>query len=281
MGPAERADEALARFYDLDLEAEDPGDLGLYLSLAEQTGGPILELAVGSGRVAIPLVEAGHEVVGVDLDPAMLERARAAAAAAGIATRLTLVEGDLLEARIPGAGRFRLGILALNSLFLLARREAQAAAIRVLADALAPGGLAVVDVWIPTARDLAGYDGRLLLAGVHADGATGRTVTKSWSATHDATTAGVILTTIYEEGLPGEPSRRWVRRDAMRLVTTDELRGFAEAAGLVVEGLAGGYDLEPIAPGAERAILLARRPEGTAGTPGSVLLHEEARPRVG
>ncbi|HEY8800164.1 MAG TPA: class I SAM-dependent methyltransferase, partial [Candidatus Limnocylindrales bacterium] len=82
---------ALARLYDLDL-VEDPGDLDLYLALAGRTGGPILELAAGTGRLAIPLAEAGHRVTAVDLDPAMLERARAAADRAGhaAASRLEL-----------------------------------------------------------------------------------------------------------------------------------------------------------------------------------------------
>ena len=62
---------ALARLYDLDL-LDDPGDLDLYLALAGRAGGPILELATGSGRLAVPLAEAGYDVTGVDLDPAML-----------------------------------------------------------------------------------------------------------------------------------------------------------------------------------------------------------------
>ena len=70
-----RRPRALARLYDLDL-SEDPGDLDLYLALAERTGGPILELAAGTGRLAVPLAAAGHQVTGVDLDPAMLARAR-------------------------------------------------------------------------------------------------------------------------------------------------------------------------------------------------------------
>ena len=82
---AERAAAALARLYDLDL-SEDPGDLDLYRALAARTGGPILELAVGSGRLAVPLAAGGHDVTGVDLDAAMLARARAAADAAGRAT---------------------------------------------------------------------------------------------------------------------------------------------------------------------------------------------------
>ena len=72
---------AFARLYDLDL-VEDPGDVDLYLALAGRVGGPILELGVGTGRLAVPLAAAGYDVTGVDLDPAMLARARSRAAAA-------------------------------------------------------------------------------------------------------------------------------------------------------------------------------------------------------
>lgn len=256
----ESAAEALARFYDADLEADDPGDLDLYLAMAERTGDPVLELAAGSGRITVPLAAAGHRVTAVDIDPAMLARARSRAAAEGIAGGVTFVEADLLDLRLPEAGTFRLALLALNSLFLLATRDRQARAVAVMAEHLAPGGLAVVDVWLPDAGDLARYDGRLLLDGLRDDPATGRQLTKSWAATHDAATQAVVLTTIYDEGLPGEPPVRWARRDAMRLVTADELRGFAEHAGLIVEALAGDHDLEPLGAGSERAILVARRP---------------------
>jgi hypothetical protein len=170
------------------------------------------------------------------------------------------VEADLLDLRLDDAGSYRLAILALNSLFLLAARRAQASALRVMAEHLAPGGLAVVDVWLPTAADLARYDGRLLLDGLRTDPATGRQVAKLWAATHDSATQTVVLTTLYDEGLPGTPPIRWARRDAMRLVTADELRTFAGSAGLEIEVLAGDHDLEPLAAGSERAVLVARRP---------------------
>ena len=69
----------------------------------------------------------------------------------------------------------------------------------------------------------------------------------------------MTLTTIFEEGGQGGPPRRWVRRDRLRLVSADELRGFAEDAGLVVELIAGDYELGLLGPGSERAILLARQ----------------------
>ena len=53
---------------------------------------------------------------------------------------------------------------------------------------------------------------------------------------------------------------RWVRVDRLRLVSPDELVSFAEAAGLVVETLAGDYDMNELEPGAERVVLVARKP---------------------
>lgn len=258
---AEGAADALARLYDLDLSS-DPGDLDLYLALAARTGGPVLELAVGTGRLAVPLAAAGYRVTGVDLDPAMLARARAAAAAAGAAAarRLRLVEGDARTVLLGDAGAYRLATIPLNSVFLMGGRSDQAAAVATLATHLAPGGLAVVDAWLPGADDLARYDGRLVLEWVRTDPATGHTVTKSGSAEHEPATGLVRLTTVFESGPAGAPAARWVRTDILRPVGADELAAFAEAAGLVVESLAGGYDLEALGPASERVVLVARKP---------------------
>jgi SAM-dependent methyltransferase len=250
---------ALARLYDLDL-ADDPGDLDLYLALADRAEGPILELAVGTGRLAIPLVEAGHRVTGVDLDPAMLDRARTRVRGDAGEERLTLVEADIVGLRLPDAVRFGLAFIALNSLLVLPTRAAQRAALRAMADHLLPGGLAVVDVWLPDADDLARFDGRIVLEWPRLDPETGAIVTKAASAQHDTATASVTLTTIFEEGGQGGPARRWIRRDRLRLVSADELRGYAEDAGLVVEALAGDYAMGLLGPGSERAILVAVKP---------------------
>jgi SAM-dependent methyltransferase len=257
-GTPAAASHALARLYDVDL-IEDPGDLDLYLALAGRAHGPVLELCVGSGRLAVPLAEAGWPVSGVDIDPSMLDRARRRVAAAGrvVEDRLTLIEGDARTVRLEE--RFRLAFIALNSLLLLGDRAAQAAAVGTLAEHLEPEGIAVVDVWLPDADDLARYDGRVFLEYSRTDPESGRIVVKTGAALHDAATQTVSLTTIFDEAGPGEAPIRWVRTDRIRLVGADELRGFAEAAGLVIETVAGGYDLEPLGPGASRAVLVARR----------------------
>jgi SAM-dependent methyltransferase len=258
--PNEAEAAALARLYDLDF-VEDPGDADLYLALAARTGGPILELAVGSGRLAVPLAVAGYEVTGVDIDAAMLARAKAAAevAGAGVAGRLTLVEADLVGLRLPAAATFRLAFIGLNSLLVLGTRAAQRQALATLAAHLAPDGIAAVDVWLPDADDLARFDGRMILEYGRVDPESGRSVTKIGSAQHDAATQTVTLTTIYEEGSPGEAPARWLRVDRLRLVGAEELSAMAEDAGLEVETVGGGYDLEPFGPRSDRAVLVARR----------------------
>jgi SAM-dependent methyltransferase len=201
-------------------------------------------------------------VTGVDIDGAMLDRARTRASrgGAGITDRVALIEADIVGLRLPTAGTFGLALIALNSLLVLGSRSAQQAALRTMAEHLAPGGLAAVDVWIPDAEDLGRFDGRISLEWPRLDPETGAIVTKAGSAQHDAASATVTVTTIFEEGRQGGPVNRWVRRDRLRLVSADELRGFAEAAGLIVELVAGDYGLGPMGPGSERAVLIAVKP---------------------
>jgi hypothetical protein len=96
-------DEAFARRYD-EWSAHMREDVPFYVELARAADGPLVELAVGNGRVAIPVArETGRRVVGIDSSPAMLEQERASAAEAGV--ELDLREGDMrdLELEEPAA----------------------------------------------------------------------------------------------------------------------------------------------------------------------------------
>ena len=260
-----KTETALARLYDLDL-LEDPGDLDLYLALAARTGGPVLEIAAGSGRVAVPLAEAGYDVTAVDVDSAMLARAGKAAAAAGpeVSARLELVAADLVGLRLPGGARFHLAILALNSILLLDARDAQSAALETMARHLQPGGLAVIDIWLPSADELARYDGRMALEYVRVDPESGLLVAKTTAAQHERSTGHVVLTAIYDEGEQGGTVHRWVRNDRLRLLNADELRAMAIAADLEIEVVAGSYGMDPVGPHDDRAILIGLRRGGPA-----------------
>jgi hypothetical protein len=177
--------------------------------------------------------------------------------------RLTLVEGDLLDAaelpEVTAAGPYQLAIFALNSILILNTPDRQRACFQTMARLLAPGGLAVVDAWLPVPMDLTAFDGRLSLDWLRTDPETGLEVTKQSAAWFDPTSRLVTLTTIFEEGAPGTSPVRWTRHDALRFITADELVSYATDAGLQVELLAGDHELSPLSPGSDRAVLLARK----------------------
>ncbi len=86
-------DEAFAHRY-AEWSAHMTADIPFYVELARKAEGPLVELAVGNGRVAIPVAQAiGRTVIGIDSSPAMLAQARSRAAEAGV--ELDLREGDM------------------------------------------------------------------------------------------------------------------------------------------------------------------------------------------
>ena len=87
--------EAFASYYD-HWSAHMTADIAFYVSLALQADGPLVELAIGNGRVAIPIAQAtGQRVLGIDSSPAMLAQARRRAAEAGV--DLDLIAGDMRD----------------------------------------------------------------------------------------------------------------------------------------------------------------------------------------
>ena len=82
--------DAFARYYDADYGAIDD-DLSFYRELAQRTGGPVLEVMCGSGRLLLPLARAGLRLAGVDVSGAMLDLARERLIAAGLSERVQLL----------------------------------------------------------------------------------------------------------------------------------------------------------------------------------------------
>ncbi|CAN5142373.1 class I SAM-dependent methyltransferase [soil metagenome] len=248
----------LARYYDLDTRHE-LDDVGLYLALARRLDGPVLELAAGTGRIAVPLAAAGHAVIGLDNDAQMLERARrawaAASASASKGGALDFVVGDLTQADL--GRRFGLVILGFNGLLLLGGRDRQQAALEAMARHLSPGGRAVVDIWLPAPEDLAIYDGRLVLDWVRHDDATGNKVIKFSSARHDTATATAHLTTIFDEWPADGSVRRIAREDELHLLGAHELLDLVSRAGLAIEAVGGDHELGAFGPGSERMVVVS------------------------
>jgi SAM-dependent methyltransferase len=135
--------DAFATYYDLIYSGKD--DLPFYVELARQTGGPVLELACGTGRLTVEIAAAGFETVGLEAAPQMLKHAhnKLANASQGAQTRCRLQSGDMRNFSI--GRQFGLVVLAFSSLLELNSREDRLSTLRCCCNHLAPDGAIVID----------------------------------------------------------------------------------------------------------------------------------------
>jgi SAM-dependent methyltransferase len=124
-------------------------DIGFLRGLAETTPGPVLELGCGTGRVAIPLAEAGHRVVGLDRSRPMLDLAerRRRSLEPEVRRRLRFVEADMTDFDL--GPRFGLVFAAFRVFMCLLDPASQRAALRQIRRHLRPDGLLVIDLFDP------------------------------------------------------------------------------------------------------------------------------------
>jgi SAM-dependent methyltransferase len=149
--------DAIAELYD-PWSASVVEDVAFYLEEARRSGGPVVELGVGTGRIAVPLGADGIRVIGVDSSRAMLEVCARRAALAGVT--LDLRVGDLREP--PVTERVPLVICPFRSLLHMHTDEDRLGVLGAAYDLLLPGGRFVFDVFTPDADDIAQTQGRWL-----------------------------------------------------------------------------------------------------------------------
>ena len=127
-------------------------DVVFYVDHALASGGPVVELAVGTGRIAVPIARAGIEVIGVDTSPEMLALARSAAEEAGVGELLDLRVGDLADP--PVSERVPLVICPFRSLLHMESEGEKLRALRAARALLEPNGQFVFDVFAPSPEDI-------------------------------------------------------------------------------------------------------------------------------
>jgi len=193
-------------------------------------GGPVLELGVGTGRLAIPLAEAGLEVSGVDVSPAMLARLRAKPGG----ERIAVAVGDMAREEDLPAGPFAVVVVAFNTFFSLTSAEDQARCLGAVATRLTPEGSLVLEGFVP--------DDELIEAGsrVEVRSLSVHRVVLTVSR-HDAAAqrSEGLFVELTEEG--GVRLRPW----SLRYAPPEELDAMAEAAGLVLADRWSCWDRAP------------------------------------
>ena len=245
-----------ARFFDADY-AGYLDDLPLLEAYAQRAGSPLLELGCGTGRLLIPLAEAGYRVTGVDLSPEMLRIARAKARGSRCRRKRHADRGRLCGRSARRS--YRLAFVVMNSFLHLDTQERQLAALRHWREHLAPGGLLVIDVFHPDVTQLAGFDGRLEWDKTWNDPETGATVMKWLTRTVDLAEQTLHVTLIYDEVAADGSLRRTLVPFETRYLWRFEAELLLGKAGFTLEALYGDWDANPFESASDRMILVARR----------------------
>jgi SAM-dependent methyltransferase len=243
----------LARLYDWEHDAFT-ADLDLYTSLAQRTGGPVLEPTCGTGRLLEPLARRGLQVVGFDSSPEMLERARARLD--GLGSRAILSQADLRDA-LP-VGPFHMVILTLDALGLLEETATQIDLLSRIREGMAEQGVLVLDlVHAPPLWDQP--QGVPVLQHSGADGEIGARVTK-WVVQRILPARQQIRLECFYDLIWSDGSlTRLEESVGLRFFARYELELMLSAAGLRVENIYGDYELQAFSDESPRMIVFATR----------------------
>ncbi len=204
-------------------------------------GGPVLELGVGTGRLAVPLADRGLAVTGIDASDDMLAKLREHDPA-GVVTTLC---GDMVDNLPPGP--FAVAFVAYNTFFNLLTAERQEACFAAIASRLVPAGRFVIEAFVPDDPPRDGSD-------VSVRSMTADQVVLSVSIHDaDAQTAEGQFIELTESG--GVRLRPWT----IRYVTPEQLDLMATQAGFVLESRSGGFDRQDFGLDSERHVSVYRR----------------------
>jgi SAM-dependent methyltransferase len=233
-GPARRSaswSEGFAQVYD-EWSAPMTDDVPFYVELAREADGPLVELAVGSGRVAIPVARAtGRTVIGIDSSPAMLDQARARAADAGVQLDLRLVDMRDLTLDEPVA----LIYCPYRALLHLPTWSDRRRVFERVAASLRAGGRFAWNAFVFDHRVAAGYDG------LHKGEPVPHTLR------YDVVDSRVDI--VLDDG--GTSSLWWA--------TKNEWLGLIDVADLEVEALYGDFRRTPLNAESREYVFVCRR----------------------
>ncbi|MBE7467006.1 MAG: class I SAM-dependent methyltransferase [Planctomycetes bacterium] len=224
--------------------------LAHYSALAERHGGPILELACGTGQLTVPLARPDRRAVGIDCALPMLEHARRRAERKGANVEFEAADMRSFERR----ERFPLIFVARNSLLHLHTREDLGACLTVVRRHLAPEGIFAFDIFNP--------DVKLLASDRRGRAPILKAVTETWGeliaeATGDYDAAAQVNRSTWYISAPNRPDA-WVVNLDLRCIFPQELPLLLEAYGLRLLSRNGDFDGSPFTSASPRQICLCK-----------------------
>lgn len=244
-----------ARYYDHTYR-QYRDDVEHYVALARQAGGPVLELGVGTGRIALALAEAGIDVVGVDVSAPMLARAgeRVVKKPRRVRDRIELHEADMRELRL--GRRFPLVIAPFNALQHLYEDDDVARALATVRRHLGPGGRFAFDVLMPDVRSFVRDPSRFYKCRPQIHPRDGRRYAYAEAFHYDH--ARQIQTVTMRFTDLADPSRVFFTRLVQRQFFPRELRALLASSGFELVSFEGGFAGEPVDEDTQSQVIVAR-----------------------
>ena len=245
-----------ADIYD-GVHADLTHDIDFYVEMARESGGPVLELGCGTGRVSLPIAQAGVPVTGIDISPRMIEVAQAKAAKRGLAERCVFQSGDMATVQL--AERFPLVIMPFRSFHSMLTTEEQRQALARVRERLAPGGVFAMDTFNPDVNSLVGDNASLAyhLKDVEREG--GGTIVvwgqNGWDPVSQVNDTRLIIEEVSDEGVV---ERRLIRDFEQRYTFRYEMEHLLELCGFDLEGVYGDFEGGPVTGETEDLVWVAR-----------------------
>jgi cyclopropane fatty-acyl-phospholipid synthase-like methyltransferase len=246
--------DLIAPFYDIE-HAHFDEDMNLYINFAGLNGGPLLELACGSGRLLVPLACEGYELTGVDSSRSMLNLAEHALEEAGVAKQCTLIQEDMCTMRL--GQKFRLAFIALGSFGHVCTRQEQRQTLAVVHDHLTAGSRFILDISNADVRYMEQLSGQVLHQGTwkREDGAL---LSHFVSPASSPTQHLLELTHFFDEHRQGEAVQRTATTTHLYLFERNEVELLLEEAGFEINDVFGDYELSPFEHESPRMIFIAQ-----------------------
>jgi ubiquinone/menaquinone biosynthesis C-methylase UbiE len=247
---------AFVGFYD-EWVKDVTGDVDFYVHRAGESEGPMVELGVGTGRIAIPTARTGKHVLGVDVSAAMLAEGRTRAADAGVGDRITFVEADMsVHVADPPV---TLVTIPYRSFLHMLTVEDQLACLESVRRSLVPGGRLILNMFVPDPSLVVAQDRRRNLHSEYID-ARGRRC-ELWVIPEYEVTTQRITIRASVEAYEGERLVETTETALpVRMVYRYEMEHLLARAGFEVEALYGDFDERPLTEDCREMIWVARKP---------------------
>ncbi|MCP4219801.1 MAG: class I SAM-dependent methyltransferase [bacterium] len=242
-----------AYLYDLDPRPNSKDDIPFYLEYATKAGGDVLDLACGSGRVSIPLAEAGFNVWAVDLSEIMLGllKDKMTRLPAETAERIQPIQGNMKT--FTAKKKFPLIILPYRSFLAMIERDEQLQCLQTIHDHLTPDGIFIMNVFKPFKDfEKEWVKNEEILDWENTDPETGRIIKRCHTQPDIDTKKKVVsINQVYYIKNNGGPAERLEETISIKYITADEIRGLLDAGGFRITAEWGYYDKRPIGEGSE------------------------------